>query len=918
MANEFIVRKGLIVEGASGGTVVDIQGSQGQLFSVTDDLSGSIFAVSDISGVPIFDVNSSGVSYFDGNVGIGATVPASKLHVYGVGSSETHFTEGLRVTRETVPAQFGMFNYNGGALNIVATNTAGTGATTKFMRSDNGTTLSTSMVIDNAGNVGIGTTAFNNYWSGYTVLKLGADNGFFSNTASGAGSALFIAQNVYNDGSIYRHIIENQSGLVDMRDGKFSFLTSPSGAAGAAATMTNRFTILQAGNVGIGTTAPLANLDISNTTGGIYQQWSYDNPGANNYNLQLTETVTSGNVRFVFDQKNAGTQYSDVLVFNEGKIGIGTDEPGTKLDVNGAITAGTANSTSGSVLMYGKYSNGHLATIGTEYSNGGLVLGYGVTPSTTAAGGFVSSSAATNLTRGAYSFAAGTHKWWSDPVSTTIAVGTTSPLNNTMTLLDTGNLGIGTTTPYTKLVVGTRGTAAATSILAYDGIAFDFYNDGSPYKRHGVIISQAGDASESVLDFNTKAASGTNSTKMTILGDGNVGIGTTAPSERLQVDGRVMISSSTISPGIKFQDVGTTNAYIELANSSQRFDFKNDASTTMSLVLNTGNVGINTTSPNEKLQVVGNIQGGGVDQASNKFNTNAIFRGQNDGAAYINLIAKDNANSGLVLGVSASGVIDNYVAGLLYNNVTNTLNIHANNQNAIVIDSSQRVGINESAPTERLHVDGNARVTGAFHDSSDDPGTAGQVLSSTATGTNWVANNVSFNARADMFEIDNVAITSQGQGANINATQILTAGNVTRTAGTQMEVQTDGQYAVNFTFYLRTDYSVRQTMGAYLEVERIVSGNTVYIVIPGSLAATYTRIAGTNPGDQSSVTNSFFCDLKADDVLVLKLGRTDVNVNPISIGIVYPSGTSGTTGWPPTSTGNSKHHIAFRRVAVLT
>ena len=47
---------------------LDIQGSQGQLFSVTDDLSGSIFAVSDISGVPIFDVNSSGLSTFDGNV----------------------------------------------------------------------------------------------------------------------------------------------------------------------------------------------------------------------------------------------------------------------------------------------------------------------------------------------------------------------------------------------------------------------------------------------------------------------------------------------------------------------------------------------------------------------------------------------------------------------------------------------------------------------------------------------------------------------------------------------------------------------------------------------------------------------------------------------------------------------------------
>ena len=39
------------------GSVLDVQGSQGQLFSITDDLSGDIFAVSDISGVPIMTVN---------------------------------------------------------------------------------------------------------------------------------------------------------------------------------------------------------------------------------------------------------------------------------------------------------------------------------------------------------------------------------------------------------------------------------------------------------------------------------------------------------------------------------------------------------------------------------------------------------------------------------------------------------------------------------------------------------------------------------------------------------------------------------------------------------------------------------------------------------------------------------------------
>ena len=90
MANEFKIKKGLIVTGASGGTVVDIQGSQGQLFSVTDDLSGSIFAVSDISGVPIFDVNSSGLSTFDGNVNL----PDSKKILLGTGNDFQLYHDG--------------------------------------------------------------------------------------------------------------------------------------------------------------------------------------------------------------------------------------------------------------------------------------------------------------------------------------------------------------------------------------------------------------------------------------------------------------------------------------------------------------------------------------------------------------------------------------------------------------------------------------------------------------------------------------------------------------------------------------------------------------------------------------------------------------------------------------------------------
>ena len=69
MANEFKVKKGLIVDGTN--TVLDIQGTQGQLFSITDSLTGDLFSVSDISGVPILNVNSSGLVDIDGDLNLG-------------------------------------------------------------------------------------------------------------------------------------------------------------------------------------------------------------------------------------------------------------------------------------------------------------------------------------------------------------------------------------------------------------------------------------------------------------------------------------------------------------------------------------------------------------------------------------------------------------------------------------------------------------------------------------------------------------------------------------------------------------------------------------------------------------------------------------------------------------------------------
>ena len=65
-------------------TTLSYEGSAGQLFSISNDLSGTIFAVNDSSGIPSLEINNNGeirLSEFDGNVIVGNTnsTPLSSL-----------------------------------------------------------------------------------------------------------------------------------------------------------------------------------------------------------------------------------------------------------------------------------------------------------------------------------------------------------------------------------------------------------------------------------------------------------------------------------------------------------------------------------------------------------------------------------------------------------------------------------------------------------------------------------------------------------------------------------------------------------------------------------------------------------------------------------------------------------------------
>jgi len=102
---------------------------------------------------------------------------------------------------------------------------------------------------------------------------------------------------------------------------------------------------------------------------------------------------------------------------------------------------------------------------------------------------------------------------------------------------------------------------------------------------------------------------------------------------------------------------------------------------------------------------------------------------------------------------------------------------------------SSSVGIGTTVPSQSLHVQGNARISGAVYDSTNVPGSLGQVLQSTATGTVWANSSIvgvpSYSDRAGIATYaDRAGIATYATSAGI-ATYAQTAGIATyaQTAG---------------------------------------------------------------------------------------------------------------------------------------
>lgn len=338
--------------GSTGRTdLFTVNGNNGTLFSVSDDLSNSLFSVNTIAGLPVIEAfadNTVVMGQYGQNVlvvtgsrvGIGVSNPSARLQVtgsFGLNGADSNFpffvTDTVTTTNRYTLANKGMgFNladdyaqlqlYGGNGGYIDFANAAEDydariiyyGGLSRF-----DIVYGTNISITGGGNVGIGTT------SPQTKLSV---HGSQNNTIAPANG---VAKFVGGDAGVFVGTLAGTpnygSWLQAMRESDaltFPMLLNPLG-----------------GNVGIGTTSPAVPLDVS---------------GSTNIKGAITGQDSSGNYRYEFAPELA---YTRVGVGSIGtyKINSGAVSTTSMLRIKSTSTSGwlssQANFFNGTVISDG-------------------------------------------------------------------------------------------------------------------------------------------------------------------------------------------------------------------------------------------------------------------------------------------------------------------------------------------------------------------------------------------------------------------------------------------------------------------------------------------------------------------------------------------------------------------------------------
>jgi len=506
-----------------------------------------------------------------GNVGIGTTSPTSPLTVAGtIESLAVNTTEGGDLRLRAAIGKSYRYTIDNYSDNL------------RFIRQDesSGGNGQVRMFIDSAGKVGIGTTGpsygLDVYANDGEIRAYGTTAKIWAE-ASDAGQASFELKNTENH---FRIITDNGSYIIyDQTDGAERFRIDTSGnqytygnlrvestfpriyltdtddnsdysiinANGTFSIYddTNsayRMRINSSGNVGIGTDSPAEKLEV---VGKVRASENFEKKGSGGYYLYNS---SMGFRAALYDNGSATSIYGDgngstpVININSDNVGIGTTSPDEKLHIEGNILVDAYNNNPGDSGIF--FREGYTAS---QPSGAAQPYNVSITLYDGANGGASYDGLAINGFDG-------------------VAIRTNNDSTPKMVISKDGDVGIGASSQaaiYHDLQVGSlvSSTTIGTIGIKSNGSGYAIFMEepGSGSESYAIGVDTAGN-----LNFYN---SGSSTPAVRFMDNDNVGIGVASPSEKLEVNGKVVASNGRLgsieSNGsdvdkVNFQLSGTT------------------------------------------------------------------------------------------------------------------------------------------------------------------------------------------------------------------------------------------------------------------------------------------------------------------------------------------------------------------------
>ena len=303
----------------------------------------------------------------DGKVGIGTTAPSKTLTVSGDTDNAEFFAAMIEnrnyaanESGQSVSISFGL-NKGGSGVEEAAKikvskdsdwdDDANADSSLSFFTKLNGASAE-KLRITSTGNVGIGTSALESWDSNWSpAVQIGAT----STVANYGDTDLYILENAWHDGS-WKYQTTSHASKLGIYAGTFNFAVAGSGTADAAITWTDVLKIDNSGKVGIGTTAPSAELTVMADDAEV-EIFQPSSPNYGDIKLKIGQSTSATNQTHIWhDGLNAKTYienryestsaygqmyirqnisgtHTSIITLDRGNVGIGTTGPSDPLTV---------------------------------------------------------------------------------------------------------------------------------------------------------------------------------------------------------------------------------------------------------------------------------------------------------------------------------------------------------------------------------------------------------------------------------------------------------------------------------------------------------------------------------------------------------------------------------------------------------